>query len=520
MGHGVGDLQRQRNETHQRMEELARQKEASEQARTRAEEARNKAEREKRNAEEAKKVAIKAKEHAEKQRAEAADAQKRLEKEYRAEKKKSTEEALVTLKQEQKKVAEAESRAAEAVKIAEIERKNAVSVQQRADESLKLSETARKQLESETAKLRQTWSLGIPPEFIPTLAEISAAEKRIQFDPNFLHIAVAGAAGTGKSALINAIRGIDSRHALSARSGARETTLVTTRYEDPETCLPLSRFVWFDVPGAGTDNISDWQYFKDQGLYVFDAILIVIGDRFLSSDTRLLRNCAQCPKPIPTFIIQSKADQHIRNVSDDEGFSLSVARQYYIDLTRTDVTKRLHEAGLPNQPIYIVSRNAVREISTQFRLMVRNHNSGPMQRLYAGMQAMSVSNAMVIDERVLFRDLLAELRRRRYTPETQQAIDKIIYKDPEQGVEDSVESTRASTPLFSEAGKEEEDEGLDSLRSVFDDIADAQGDMSEPENIANTSFSADECDLDTGSSEGVKTPEHSVFSTGTAIYDH
>jgi hypothetical protein len=80
------------------------------------------------------------------------------------------------------------------------------------------------------------------------------------------------------------------------------------------------------------------------------------------------------------------------------------------------------------------------------------------------MQAMSVSTAKLIDERALFRDLLVELRRRRYTPETQKVIDKIIYKNPEHGVDpDEVESTRASTPLFSEAGEEEA--GLEAFRS-------------------------------------------------------
>jgi hypothetical protein len=48
-----------------------------------------------------------------------------------------------------------------------------------------------------------------------------------------------------------------------------------TRYPDPHDELPHSRFIWFDVPGAGTLNVPSWQYFNEQGLFVFDIVILV-----------------------------------------------------------------------------------------------------------------------------------------------------------------------------------------------------------------------------------------------------
>jgi hypothetical protein len=61
----------------------------------------------------------------------------------------------------------------------------------------------------------------------------------------------------------------------AAPTGVVETTKVITRYPEPRQELPYNRFVWFDCPGAGTLEIPGWQYFNQQGLFVFDIIVLV-----------------------------------------------------------------------------------------------------------------------------------------------------------------------------------------------------------------------------------------------------
>ena len=116
---------------------------------------------------------------------------------------------------------------------------------------------------------------GIQPEVWPTEEEFRSAKTRIQYDPEKLHFAVCGSSGSGKSSLINAFRGLTNFDPGAAPTGIIETTMSVTRYPDPHDELPHSRFIWFDVPGAGTLNVPSWQYFNEQGLFVFDIIILV-----------------------------------------------------------------------------------------------------------------------------------------------------------------------------------------------------------------------------------------------------
>ncbi|KAJ8591393.1 hypothetical protein M405DRAFT_814440 [Rhizopogon salebrosus TDB-379] len=151
----------------------------------------------------------------------------------------------------------------------------------------------------------------------------------------------------------------------AAAVGVNETTLTVTRYPDPNSS---SRFVWYDVPGAGTLKVPDWKYFNEQGLYVFDCIIVVVNNRFTATDVAILTNARRFG--IPAFIVRSKADQHIRNLmkdlgydSDDEGQNRTSfyarARDQYVAETTRSIRTNLEEAKLPDQPIYLVSNTAL-----------------------------------------------------------------------------------------------------------------------------------------------------------------
>ncbi|KAG1753614.1 interferon-inducible GTPase-domain-containing protein [Suillus paluster] len=213
---------------------------------------------------------------------------------------------------------------------------------------------------------------GIQPVITPTPQEILAAKAKIQYQENLFHFAVAGRAGAGKSTLVNAFRGMSNREAGSAHAGVTETTSTLGRYPDPdERC----HHVWYDLPGAGTIKVPDWQYFNAQGLYVFNCIVILFDNRFTCTDIAILLNCSRFK--IPTYVVRSKADQHIRNMmkemgynSDDENVDRTLrsalymaAREQLVDETRRNVKANLAEANLPDQKVYVVSSRRLRAVA-------------------------------------------------------------------------------------------------------------------------------------------------------------
>lgn len=213
---------------------------------------------------------------------------------------------------------------------------------------------------------------GIRPVVTPSLKDIQRAKERIQYQHGFFHCAITGVAGCGKSSLVNAFRGLRNKDTGAAATGVTETTLETAMYPDPS---PNHRILWFDIPGAGTLSVPDWQYFNEQGLYVFDCIIVVFDNRFTATDIAILSNAKRFG--IPAYIVRSKADQHIDNLmkdmecdsdEDDEDDSgrrdrlLTAARKQFIEETRKNVKTNLEKAGLPDQRVFIVSKDTIQTL--------------------------------------------------------------------------------------------------------------------------------------------------------------
>lgn len=204
----------------------------------------------------------------------------------------------------------------------------------------------------------------IQPIILPTPEEVEAARARTKYQAGVLHIAVAGVAGSGKSSLINALRGLSNRDAGAAKTRAVETTFELGRYADPNPRLPI---VWYDIPGAGTLRQQDWLYFNTQGLFVFDCIVVLFDNRFTQTDLSILMSCRRLG--IPTYIVRSKADLHIANVmhdimgyesEDDADRSryrelYETAKHQFVADTRDTVRRNLKDADLPDQRVYILS---------------------------------------------------------------------------------------------------------------------------------------------------------------------
>ncbi|RPB07901.1 hypothetical protein P167DRAFT_491692, partial [Morchella conica CCBAS932] len=226
-------------------------------------------------------------------------------------------------------------------------------------------------------KQQEAGSAVFGPLLWPTRAEFQDAMQRTQYDRNNFHFAIVGRAGSGKSSLINAFRNLRNKDPGAAKAGTTETTLEIGRYPDPGTAPPRQWMVWYDVPGAGTQRIPHHDYFVRQGLFVFDLVVLAIGDRFEEIDVRIIEDCARFQ--IPTFIVRSKADMHILNSMKEYGGYVRVednpalyakCRDDFILETQRTVSEGLARQKLPDQEVYIVSRDVLQ----------RTYN-GALQRL-------------------------------------------------------------------------------------------------------------------------------------------
>ncbi|KAG7439044.1 uncharacterized protein BT62DRAFT_914914 [Guyanagaster necrorhizus] len=209
------------------------------------------------------------------------------------------------------------------------------------------------------------WKTGIRPVEWPSKEKYEATKRRFYKEGKF-HLAITGISGTGKSSLINAFRGIWDGDSGAAMTDIIESTSVVTPYPDPN---PANPFIWFDVPGSGTLSCSDWTYFNDQGLYIFDAIIVLFNDRFTATDIAILKNCERYN--IPTYIVRSKSDIHIDNLmkkkrrgagaKKDPAMILDEARKEYIVRTQENVRSNLMKNDPPirSQRMYAVSRDTL-----------------------------------------------------------------------------------------------------------------------------------------------------------------
>jgi chemotaxis protein histidine kinase CheA len=267
---------------------------------------------------------------------------------------------------------EAENRADAARKDVETAKGEAESAKMMQAEAKRLADAAEKEAnEAKVAKEKAERDLkdGVQPVEWPTRRELNGAKKAHQYKEGLFHFAIAGVAGAGKSSLINAFRGVSNKDPRAAGTGIVETTAKVARYPDPN---PENPFVWYDVPGAGTLNIPDWRYFNEQGLYIFDCIIVLFDNRFTATDVAILKNCERFN--IPSYIVRSKSNQHIRNIladmehnsedEDDENRKLEKraellprARAMFIKESRKTVKANLEKAQLSQKRVYLISKD-------------------------------------------------------------------------------------------------------------------------------------------------------------------
>ncbi|KAF8533364.1 interferon-inducible GTPase-domain-containing protein [Trichophaea hybrida] len=378
------DRERQaREEAERRLGEKRQVREAAEKRGQEEKQAREEAERrrdgEREEAQRKQDVARRVREAPEKREQEEQRARREAEKREQARKeaerrqhqeRQTREEAQRREEEERQARKEAETRQEECQAKEEAQRREQEARRREEEERLGREDTEKPEVEQ-----RQSRGSGIVLNFIITLDDIAEARARLHYRENGRNIAVCGNAGSGKSSLINALRGFTNSNSRAVATGATETTLELACYTSVHG---NTIYNWYDVPGAGTQKVSDRQYFQRQSLYIFDQLIVSYDIRFTELDAKILKNFQQYgPRnpetggPPRAFIVRSKADQNINNIALDMGYDpdsnnravmahiREAAQKQYIEETERDSRSNLERYGIPHQWVYIVSKDNI-----------------------------------------------------------------------------------------------------------------------------------------------------------------
>ncbi|KAH8832431.1 hypothetical protein DL96DRAFT_1551613 [Flagelloscypha sp. PMI_526] len=139
------------------------------------------------------------------------------------------------------------------------------------------------------------------------------------------------------------------------------------RLEDHNGCL--LHFGIYDIPGSGTKTVPTSNYFNAQGLFALDCIIVVVKDSFQEHESAFSLSCAKLN--IPTYIVHSRSDTHMRDVCDDNGDDPEdpeahlEARNRYIREAKANLHRGPENFHLPIQKVYLVNARSTLRLVKQ-----------------------------------------------------------------------------------------------------------------------------------------------------------
>ncbi|XP_075764396.1 interferon-inducible GTPase 5-like [Pelodiscus sinensis] len=167
------------------------------------------------------------------------------------------------------------------------------------------------------------------------------------FNSHTLHIAITGEPGSGKSSLINALRGLRAGDEGAAETGMLETVTETMAYRDPV----LPGVTLWDLPGAGTSHFPLNTYCEQLSLGRFDFFLLVGSQRFRAAHAQLAREIQGMGKRF--YFVRSKADMDLEASRRQRPSSYSEER--ILQEIREDCRRGLAAEGVGHPQVFVVS---------------------------------------------------------------------------------------------------------------------------------------------------------------------
>ncbi|KTF84512.1 hypothetical protein cypCar_00042677 [Cyprinus carpio] len=197
--------------------------------------------------------------------------------------------------------------------------------------------------EDSSADLHFSGALERLGECDANVAIAKAKEKLDNLDSVALNIAVTGETGAGKSAFINAFRGLNDDDDNSAPTGITETTKQVTMYTHPSK--PNVR-LW-DLPGTGMPNFKANRFLKEMKFETCDLFIIISSERFKENDVFLAKEIEKKQKRF--YFVRTKIDNDIRSVAKTKNFD----EQKVLCTIREDCHRNVKELGNPK--VFLIS---------------------------------------------------------------------------------------------------------------------------------------------------------------------
>ncbi|XP_013367858.1 PREDICTED: interferon-inducible GTPase 1-like isoform X2 [Chinchilla lanigera] len=178
-------------------------------------------------------------------------------------------------------------------------------------------------------------------------AVITAALKEISDIP--LNIAVTGESGSGKSSLVNTLRGVKHESKDAAPIGVCETTIERASYTHPN----LPNVTIWDLPGIGTTNFPPKDYLKRVQFVEYDFFIIVSATRFKQNDIDLAEVIRMMGKNF--YFVRTKVDSDLRNEKECKPSTFNENK--VLQMIRKNCLDNFKKNGMIEPQIFLVSNN-------------------------------------------------------------------------------------------------------------------------------------------------------------------
>ncbi|KAH3727216.1 hypothetical protein DPMN_053145 [Dreissena polymorpha] len=179
-------------------------------------------------------------------------------------------------------------------------------------------------------------------------------EKNNEWRKRKINIAITGQSGTGKSSLINALRGLKDDEPGAAKTGCVETTVKPTPYIHPEN----DNLVLWDLPGIGTPNFPKESYLEKARFIEHDFIILVSSSRYTTNDTWLAEQIIYRFPDANLFFVRTKIDDDLRNKSKGRKVPLTDEEN---EITCMEIKQNcrdnLVQANIRNPHIFMVNNH-------------------------------------------------------------------------------------------------------------------------------------------------------------------
>ncbi|XP_051878087.1 interferon-inducible GTPase 5-like [Pristis pectinata] len=195
--------------------------------------------------------------------------------------------------------------------------------------------------QEELSKLKSEFETGGVEKVKPLI------EKKVtDLNNTELNIAVTGEAGAGKSAFINAMRGLRSTDPGAAEVGTTETTMEPSGYPHPN----LPNVCYWDLPGIGTTRFPAGKYLTKMKFKKYDFFIIISAFRFRESDAKLAKEIKRLGKDF--YFVRSKVDLDLYSTRKEYKV---INEEEELEKIRSDCIRKLREAGFPDPTVFLIS---------------------------------------------------------------------------------------------------------------------------------------------------------------------